>query len=136
MTIDEKMEEISSDFEMLEGLEKMEYLVDFSKKSSGLPQDLKNESTKIYGCMSETWVTVEGSADSVFIHTDSEAQIVKGMLYLLEQAFNGHSGEEILAVDEQNVLNKLGLGASITNRRMNGFVSALLKIKEEIKRLS
>ena len=75
-----------------------------SKKSKGLPDDKKNDHTKITGCMSETWVIVNGPADSVTIEADSEAQIVKGMLYLLAESINGHSKEEILALDEQNVL--------------------------------
>ncbi len=135
MTIDEKMEEISETFDFLEGLDKMEYVVDMAKKSPGLSESKKNESSKIYGCMSETWVIVEGTSESVCIHSDSEAQIVKGMLHLLAESINGHSKEEILGLDEQTVLNKLGLGGSITNRRMNGFASAVLKVKEEIQKL-
>ena len=135
MTIAEKMEEIAESLEFLEGLDKIEYVVDMSKKSPGLPADQKNESTKITGCMSETWVVVSGNSNSIQISADSETQIVKGMLYLLGESINGHSRDEILALDEQNVLNKLGLGGSITNRRMNGFASAILKIKDEIRRL-
>ena len=135
MTIDEKMQEISESLDFLEGLEKIEYVVDMSKKSPGLPAAQKNDHTRITGCMSETWVVVNGSAESISIEADSEAQIVKGMLYLLADSINGHSKNEILALDEQTVLNKLGLGGSITNRRMNGFASAILKIKEEIQKL-
>lgn len=135
MTIDEKMQEISESLDFLEGLEKIEYVVDMSKKSPGLPADKKNDTTKITGCMSETWVVVNGNSESITIEADSEAQIVKGMLYLLSESVNGHSKDEILGLDEQNVLNKLGLGGSITNRRMNGFASAILKIKEETKKL-
>ena len=135
MTIDKKMEEISETFDFLEGLDKMEYIVDMAKKSTGLAQGQKTESSKIYGCMSETWVIVEGTPQSISISSDSETQIVKGMLYLLAESINRHTKEEILGLDEQNVLNKLGLGGSITNRRMNGFASAVLKIKEETKKL-
>ena len=135
MTIDEKMEEISESLDFLEGLEKIEYVVDMSKKASGLSVDQKNDSTKIAGCMSETWVVVKGPSNAITIEADSEAQIVKGMLYLLAQSINGHNKDAILALNEQNVLNKLGLGGSITNRRMNGFASAILKIKDEIQKL-
>ncbi len=129
------MQEISENIDFLEGLEKMEYVVDMAKKSSGLPASMKNESSKIYGCMSETWVHVKKDQDAIYIEADSEAQIVKGMLYLLAESINGHSKEEILMLDEQNVLNKLGLGGSITNRRMNGFASAIEKIKEELQKI-
>ncbi len=134
MTIEDKMKELSEVFDFLEGMEKMEYLVDMARKAEGLPPELRNDQTKVYGCASETWVVVSRENGSVSVKTDSEAQIVRGMLYLLEQSFNGHSADEILAVDEQNVLNKLGLGSSITNRRMNGFASAILKIKEELQK--
>lgn len=135
MTIDEKMQEVSETIDFLEGLEKMEYVVDMAKNASDLAATEKNDSTKVYGCMSETWVVVNGTAESISIQADSEAQIVKGMLYLLAESINGHSKEEILNLDEQNVLNKLGLGGSITNRRMNGFASAILKIKEELQKI-
>jgi len=135
VTIEKKMREISETMEFLEGLEKMEYVIDMAKKSTGLQDYEKTNTSKIYGCMSETWVIVNGSGESISIKTDSEAQIVKGMLYLLGESINGHNKNEILALDEQNVLNKLGLGGSITNRRMNGFASAILKIKEDIQKL-
>ena len=135
MTINEKMEEISESLDFLEGLDKIEYVVDMSKKSSGLTKDQKTDSTKITGCMSETWVVVNGPSNAITIEADSEAQIVKGMLYLLAESINGHDKEEILALDEQIILDKLGLGGSITNRRMNGFASAILKIKDEIQKL-
>lgn len=135
MRIEEKMQEISDELGFLEGLEKMEYLVDMAKKSPGLLLSEKTDNNRIYGCMSETWVIVEKKQDAIFIKADSEAQIVKGMLYLLGESINGHSINEILALDEQNVLDQLGLGGSITNRRMNGFASAILKIKEDIHKL-
>ena len=132
MTIEEKMQEFSETFDFLEGMDKMEYVLDMAKKSNGLSAEVKTDSNKVYGCSSETWIIVEIKNDKVYVHTDSEAQIVKGMLYLLEESINGHSSDEILQLDEQTVLDKLGLGASLTNKRMNGFASAILKIKKEL----
>ena len=132
MTIEEKMQEFSETFDFLEGMDKMEYVLDMAKKSEGLSEELKTDHNKVYGCSSETWIVVELNEGSVFIHSDSEAQIVKGMLYLLEESINGHSPSEIMALDEQTVLDKLGLGGSLTNKRMNGFASAILKIKKDL----
>jgi cysteine desulfuration protein SufE len=135
MTIAEKMKEISETLEILEGLEKMEYVVDMAKKSEDLLPEERTDKNKIYGCMSETWVVVEGTKNSVSIRADSEARIVKGMLHLLAESINGHSGDEIMELEEQEILNRLGLGGSITNRRMNGFASAILKIKEDVRKM-
>jgi len=135
MTIEDKLEEYGENFGFLEGLDKIEYLVDMAKKSAGLDESQKTEASRVYGCASDTWVTVSGSGDDVHVLTDSEAQIVRGMLYLFQEAVDGHSREEINAIPEDSILEHLGLGGSITNRRMNGFASAILKIKEELKKL-
>ncbi len=135
MTIEEKLEEYNETFGFLEGLDKIEYLVDMAKKSPGLTDDQKTDHNKVYGCASDTWVVVEGSPDAVHVKTDSDAQIVRGMLFLFQQAVDGHSRTDINALHDEAVLEQLGLGGSITNRRMNGFASAIFKIKEELKKL-
>ena len=132
MTIEEKIEEYAETFDFLEGLDKMEYLVDLAKKSPGLPAEEKNDENRVDGCASETWVKVQGTPDDVEVLGDSEAQIVKGMLFLLSDTVNHHSRDEILALDEQKLLESYGLGGSITNKRMNGFASALQKIKQKL----
>lgn len=135
MQIEERMNEFAENMEFLEGLDKLEYVVDMAKQSPGLPTDAKTEPNKVQGCMSETWILVGGTATAIQLSSDSEAQIVKGMLHMFAQSINGHSREEILAIDEQTVLDKLGLGGSITNKRINGFASAVLMVKSAIKKL-
>ena len=135
MTIEDKLEEYAEAFGFLEGLDKIEYLVDMAKKSPGLDVTQKTDANRVYGCVSDTWVVVSGTPDAVQVQADSEAQIVRGMLYLFSQAVDGHSRDEINALPEDSVLEHLGLGGSITNRRMNGFASAIFKIKEEMKKL-
>ncbi len=135
MSIDQKIEEYAETFSFLEGLDKMEYLVDLAKKSPGLPAEDRNEANRVSGCASETWVKVEGTPEDVVVYGDSEALIVKGMLFLLSDTVNHHSRDEIMALDEQKLLEEYGLGGSITNKRMNGFASALLKIKQQLQTL-
>jgi len=135
MTIEEKIEEYADTFSFLEGLDKMEYLVDLAKKAPGLPPEERNEANRVTGCASETWVSVQGTPEDVVIQGDSEALIVKGMLYMLSDTVNHHTRDEILALDEQHLLESYGLGGSITNKRMNGFASALLKIKNQLQKL-
>ncbi len=128
-SIQDIMQEIGSDMAFLDDMAKIEYLVDISKKAPGLPPELKDEQHKVYGCASETWLNVEEKDGKIFITSDSDTAIVRGLLQLLERCFNGHTKEEITAVDGQQVLNTIGLGGSITNRRMNGFASAIAKIQ-------
>ncbi len=127
------MQDISAGLDSLEPMQKIEYLIDISKKAESLPEECKTESNKVSGCASATWLIVKEGQDNVVINTDSEAAIVKGLLLLLEKSFNGHTKEEIIAVNGQTVLDTIGLGGSITNRRMNGFASAIELVQRKLK---
>ena len=58
---------------------------------------------------------------------------VRGLLSILKVTINGKSKNEIFEIDGEKVLTKVGLGNSITSQRMNGFLSALDKVKKIIK---
>ncbi len=133
MTIEAKMQEISAGLDFLEPMQKIEYLIDISKKAESLPEKYKTESNKVSGCASATWLIIKEGQNGVVINTDSEAAIVKGLLQLLEKSFNEHTKEEIIAVNGQAVLDTIGLGGSITNRRMNGFASAIEMVQRKLK---
>lgn len=131
-SIQDKIEDINEDLSFLEDMDKLEYIVDIAKKSDGLDDTEKTEANKVFGCASATWVIVTIEDGVVSLRTDSEALTVKGMLVLLEKIINRHTIPEILELDEQELLSALGLGGSITNRRMNGFASAIVKIKADL----
>ena len=132
-TIEETMQEIRKNLSFLESMQKIEYLIDLSRKAKGLPASLKTDANKVYGCASATWLVLTEGNGKITITTDSDAAIVKGLLQLLEKSFNGCSKDEILAVDGQQVLNTIGFGGSITNRRMNGFASAVEMVQSILK---
>lgn len=132
-SIEDIMQEIAASMAFLEPMQRIEYLIDLSKKAKGLPNELRTDGNKVYGCASETWLAIQEEDHRVTIATDSEAAIVKGLLYLLEQCFNGHSKEEIVSVDGQRVLDTVGLGGSLSNRRMNGFASAIEKVQRQLR---
>lgn len=119
---------------LFDDMGKMEYLVDLAKKAPGLSAEEKNENNRVSGCASNTWVVLQSGQGLISLRTDSEALIVKGMLAVLEQCVNGQPLHEFLEIDEQRILEQIGLGGSITNRRVNGLASAIMKIKQLIVR--
>ncbi len=133
-TIEEAINNLAANMSLLEPMDRIEYLIDIGKKAEGLPSELKTDGNKVYGCASETWLAVDDTDDKVTIVTDSDAFIVKGMLQLLERCFNGHTRNDIIAVNGQNILNKIGLGGSISNRRMNGFASAIQMVQTRLRK--
>ena len=74
----------------------------------------------------------EGSDKTYNFHTDSDAMIVKGLLFILQRLFNGHNKKEILSINGDNILKEIGLGDSISSQRTNGFGAAIHKIQNEL----
>ena len=129
-----KMEELKNEFSIFDDpREKYIYLVDIAKKSPGIKPAEQNDENKVYGCTSQAWIISEYNSDMSYnFRTDSDAMIVKGLLYILQRLFNGQSKEDILSINGDNILKDLGLGGSISSQRTNGFGAAIHKIQNEL----
>ena len=108
--------------------------MDMAKDLEPLSDDEKIEKNKIYGCTSQAWVVVKKNEDNSYsLKTDSDALIVKGLLFILQKIFNNQSASEIHSVNTQEILESIGLDGIITTQRTNGFSSALEKIQSLVK---
>ena len=114
------------------GQHKLLYLMDLSKKVKGLSKSDKNENTKIFGCMSVSYVKTYINNDIVEVQIDSESVFVKGLLYVLQLYINGQAPEDVLRINEVQLMKDIGLRNAITSQRTNGFYAALTKIKEDV----
>lgn len=127
--------EIKSNFLIFENqLDKFEYLIELGKSCKGLALEEKNQNNLIIGCASQSWVVCNENNKLFFIDVDSEAHIVRGLLSILKTAISGLSKAEILNLDGINILNEIGLNNYITSQRMNGFISALNKVQNLVKK--
>ncbi|HIM26378.1 MAG TPA: cysteine desulfuration protein SufE, partial [Candidatus Marinimicrobia bacterium] len=70
--------------------------------------------------------------DTYNFQTDSDAMIVKGLLFILQRLFNGQQKEDIMSIDGQNILDHIGLVGTISSQRTNGFGAAINKIQHEL----
>ena len=129
-----KMEELKNEFSIFDDpREKYIYLVDIAKKSPGVNPADQNDNNKVYGCTSQAWILCEEGSDKTYnFHTDSDAMIVKGLLFILQRLFNGHNKKEKLSINGDNILKEIGLGDSISSQRTNGFGAAIHKIQNEL----
>lgn len=109
-------------------------IMDMAKCQKPFKQEDRIDLNKIYGCSSQAWVVATANKDKTFsFHTDSDALIVKGLLFILEQVFNNRTADEILSVNSQYILQSIGLEGSVTSQRNNGFASAVNKIHELVR---
>ena len=133
-TIQDTMTLIKDEFSIFnEPQEKYVLLVDLGKKSSGLPPEKRTDKNKVNGCISQAWIIADKQTDDTYnFQTDSDAMIVKGLLFILQRIFNGEQKEDIMSIDGQNILDHIGLAGTISSQRTNGFGAAINKIQHEL----
>ena len=133
MTIQTSISELSELFAIFDDpKDKFVQLMDMARESAGLKENEQTEQNKIYGCTSQAWIVREKTGDSFTFRTDSDAMIVKGLLFLIERVFNGHSKNQILGIDGNQFLTSVGLESAISSQRTNGFSNAIHKIQTEL----
>ena len=133
--INTALEELKQTFSIFDDpIDKFSQIIDMGKKSPGLKGNEKKRNNQIIGCSSQSWViTTLDSKENLYIRTDSEALIVKGLLSILEFILNGNNKEIIYKIEAQDILENINLNRSITSQRTNGFISAINKIRSQIK---
>ena len=109
----------------------LHYLVDLGKESQkNYPEEDRIEENFIHGCTSYAWIKMENK-DPIQINTVSNSVIVSGILYLLEEVFNGEPKSSIDDLDGQDVIDGFGLKRTITSQRLRGFAEAIRMMKSE-----
>ena len=113
----------------LEGEEgQFEYLIDIGKKYGSLELEDKIDKNKMSGCLAQVWIKFYTKDGKNFFDGDSDALIVKGLVKIIAEALSGLTNEEIKDL-KHDVVNKLGLGPSLSARRQVGMMSMIDHIK-------
>lgn len=135
MAFKDKLNDLRDLFELFEDpKDKFIQLMDMAKESKVLDLSDRVDKNKIIGCTSQAWVLVTENKDKTFsIKTDSDSQIVKGLLSILETIFQNQPAENILTMTSQEILTSIGLEGSVSSQRTNGFSSAVKKIQGIVK---
>ena len=98
--IDEIQDQIVSDFQEIgDGFDQYAYLIELSMQLPGLPEDKKTEDRLVKGCQSHVWLDMHVEDGKFFFDADSDTLILKGVLYLLREIFNGQQPEAVAAAE-------------------------------------
>ncbi len=135
MNIEEKLNSLHDLFSIFDDRkDQFLQLIDMAKESSSLSEKEKIDENRIYGCTSQAWIiSTKNNDDTYNFQTDSDSLIVKGLLAILEDIFNGQNVKEICSFDSNIILKKIGLNTIISSQRTNGFSNAVEKVKKLIQ---
>ena len=112
-----------------------EYVLWLAKGLPDMAEELKLETTKVKGCISEVFVLGILVNEKIQWQGYSDALITKGLLAFLIKGLNDLTPFEVLSIDEK-FIEMTGLSKSLTPSRANGFLNIYLKMKAQAKNLS
>lgn len=125
-------QEIIEDFSLFEsGNDKNFYLMDLGEKLDPLDEKYKVDANKIKGCQSQVWLISYPKDGRIFFEADSDSDITKGLISLLIRILSGHSFDEVIKFDLSDFMNRIQLSSFVTQRRSNGFLSMVERMKKD-----
>ena len=115
-----KGEEIS----VLEGTDRLQYLIDLAKEASALDDKYKVDQNKIFGCASNLWVVGKKDNGNMQYQFDADAFITKGTTKFVIDILNNQSAEEISKLSKED-FKPLGIMELLTAQRQSGLSNLL-----------
>ena len=115
-----KGEEIS----VLEGTDRLQYLIDLAKEAGALEAKYKVDQNKIFGCASNLWVVGEKDNGNMKYQFDADAFITKGTTKFVIDILNNQPAEEISKLSKED-FKPLGIMELLTAQRQSGLSNLL-----------
>ena len=111
---------MGDNLKMLEGHDRLHYLIDKAKELEPLPDSAKTDSKRIHGCASKLWIIGGVREDGTMMyHVDGEAHISKGTAKVVTDIVNGEQRDEVAKLTVKN-FTPLGIKELLTVQRQNG----------------
>jgi len=126
----EKIVQKGDDLKMLQGHDRLAYLIDIARDVPSLPNEVKTEENRIRGCASNLWLIGGTKEDNTMIYKiDADAFITKGTAKLVTDLVNNCPKNEVANLTIEDFL-PLGIKELLTMQRQNGLGSLIQRIVE------
>jgi cysteine desulfuration protein SufE len=130
MTAATTLDDIAEAFALFGGWEeRYRYLIDLGQRLPPMDAALKTDDTLVRGCTSRVWLVPSVEIGIFHFQADSDAQIVRGLVYLLMLAYQDKPLDDIRTYDIHAAFSKLGLDGHLSPNRRNGFFAMVERIK-------
>lgn len=129
-----RLREIVEDFQIIQGREKLEYLLEFAENLPPLPdwlQEKRDRLEQVHECMTPVYVFVENQDGHLQYHFDipPESPTVRGYAEILRDGTEGHTPEEVLAIPHDFYL-RMGMNNVLSSQRLNGLGAILHHVQQ------
>jgi len=127
MIID-KIQEMGDNLKLLEGHDRLHYLIDKARDIDPLPESAKTDENRIRGCASKLWVIGGTREDNTMNYqVDGDAHISKGTAKIVTDIVNGEQKSEVAKLTVES-FTPLGIKELLTMQRQNGLGELINRI--------
>ena len=126
--ITDKIKNKGEDMSVLEGHDRLQYIIDEARKVEPLKDKFKTEENKIRGCISNLWVTGKILEDNTVQYKhDADSHMTKGTAKVILDIVNGEHKSEVAQLT-LNSFKPLGIKELLTMQRQVGFASLIERV--------
>ena len=126
----ETLDELVDNFALCDDWEeRYRYLIDLGRTLPSMDESLKTEENLVKGCTSRVWMQADLSGNELKFVADSDAHIVRGLIAILDRAYQGQDLGNIQNIDIDGAFAKIGLDQNLSPNRRNGFFSMVERIQ-------
>lgn len=111
--------------------ERYQFIIEQGRSLVGIPENERNEDMLVKGCQSLVWLDTKVENNILCLRADSDAMIVKGLIAIIVDIYQGASTSDIKAYDH-GFAKRLGLDAHLSPARANGLFSIIARIKNSV----
>jgi cysteine desulfuration protein SufE len=131
--IPSRLMDIISDFQLSEGREKIELLLQFSEQMPGLPEHIQMQHDAmdfVEECMTPVYVIAEKDENGMHFYFDvpAESPTVRGFAAIMATGMDGATPEQVLNLPN-DFYQLMGLDQVLTMQRLNGISAILAHMK-------
>ena len=126
--ITDKITEMGDNLRLLEGHDRLHYLIDKAKDMEPLPEAAKTDDNRIRGCASKLWIIGGAKEDGTMMYqVDGDAHISKGTAKIVTDIVNGEPKNEVANLTVES-FTPLGIKELLTMQRQNGLGELITRI--------
>jgi cysteine desulfuration protein SufE len=92
------------------------------------PEEKRDDKHLVKGCQSRVWLHAELQNGHLLLHGDSDAEIVRGLVAIVLDVFQGATPEEAVTAPVDFV-DRLGLSENLSQTRANGLMAMIRQIR-------
>ena len=130
MSLAEKQRQLVAKLAIIEDPhERLAALMSRAKKCPAPAAEHLTEEHRIVGCQSRVWLTGELESGACRWRMESEAPMVKGLVALLCELYEGATPEAVLGL-EPTLFDDLGIVRMVSGTRLSGLASVRMRMKQ------